>query len=103
MEQALLSKVNGSRAGAEAMASANGQDTRIFELEREVGNLRVSNASLSTSVEHLAGAVETLTATVQELRDTMNQGRGALWLAMFLAGGVGAAVAMFFKRLFGIV
>lgn len=103
MAQAQLSRANGSHAGAEVVANGSGQDNRIFELEREVGNLRVNNASLSKSVEHLAGAVETLTETVQDLRDTMNKGRGALWMAMFLAGSVGAAVAMFVKRIFGIV
>lgn len=99
MEQAQLSKVNGSRAGAEVAGSnGNGHDSRIFELEREVGNLRVNNAALSTSVEHLAGAVETLNTTVQSLRDTMNQGRGALWFAMFVSGALGAAAMAFLKN-----
>lgn len=99
MEQAQLSKVNGSRAGAD-VAMTNGAEQRVFELEREVGNLRVNNAALGTSVEHLAKAVETLTDTVGELRDTMNQGRGALWVAMFVSGGVGAGVMALIKNFF---
>lgn len=102
MGQEQLSRVNGSRVVAD-MAMSNGSDQRVFELEREVGNLRVNNASLGTSVEHLAKAVETLTSTVDELRDTMNKGRGALWVAMVLAGAFGAAVATGLKKLLGIV
>lgn len=79
------------------------QEDRVKELEAQVTNLRVNNAGLATSVEHLAGAVKTLTETVQDLRDTMNKGRGALWMAMLLAGGIGAAVATVIKRIFGIV
>lgn len=79
------------------------QEDRVRELEAQVTNLRVDNAGLATSVEHLAGAVKTLTETVQDLRDTMNKGRGALWMAMLLAGGIGAAVATVIKRVFGIV
>lgn len=79
------------------------QEDRVRELEAQVTNLRVDNAGLATSVEHLAGAVKTLTVTVQELRDTMNKGRGALWMAMFLAGGIGAALTTVIKRVFGIL
>lgn len=79
------------------------QEDRVRELEAQVTNLRVDNAGLATSVEHLAGAVKTLNDTVQDLRDTMNKGRGALWMAMLLAGGIGAAVATVIKRIFGIV
>lgn len=79
------------------------QEDRVKELEAQVTNLRVNNAGLATSVEHLAGAVKTLTETVQDLRDTMNKGRGALWMAMLLAGGIGAAVATLIKRIFGVV
>lgn len=54
-------------------------EARILDLEHEVTDLRVFNASLSKSVEHLSTNVEKLGVVVQELRDTMNQGRGALW------------------------
>ena len=79
------------------------QEDRVRELEAQVTNLRVDNAELATSVEHLAGAVKTLTETVQDLRDTMNKGRGALWMAMLLAGGIGAALTTVLKRVFGIL
>lgn len=79
------------------------QEDRVRELEAQVTNLRVDNAGLATSVEHLAGAVKTLTETVQDLRDTMNKGRGALWMAMLLAGGIGAALTTVIKRVFGIL
>ena len=79
------------------------QEDRVRELEAQVTDLRINNAELATSLEHLAGAVKTLTVTVQELRDTMNKGRGALWMAMLLAGGIGAALTTVIKRVFGIL
>lgn len=60
-------------------------EDRILTLEREVGDLRVCNASLSVSVEHLAKNVEKLTTVAQDLTDIMNRGRGAIWVV----GGVG--------------
>lgn len=101
MELVQRLRASDSRAEAEVAAmNGNGHDSRILELEREVGNLRVSNAALTTSLDHLAGAVETLTTTVQDLRDAMNQGRGALWFAMFVAGGAGAAAVTLLKAIF---
>lgn len=76
------------------------KDERVQRLEVEVSNLRVSNAALSTSVEHLAVAVSALTETVQILRDTLNQGRGAFWLAMLACGGAGALFFGIFRKLF---
>lgn len=102
MELVQRSRASDSRAGAEVAAlNGNGHDSRILELEREVGNLRVSNAALATSLDHLAGAVETLTRTVQDLRDTMNKGRGALWFAMLVSGAAGSVAALLFKSFLG--
>lgn len=56
--------------------------------------MRVDNASLSKSVEHLAKAVEVLTDTVQGLRDAQNKARGALWLAVAAAGSIGALLLL---------
>lgn len=74
-------------------------DERVRKLEDEVTNLRVSNAQLSVAVEHLAAAVASLTTTVQVLRDTLNQGRGALWLAMILGGSVGAFLMLVLRKI----
>lgn len=71
-------------------------------VERQVTDLRVTNAALSASVEHLAKTVDALNATVQALRDTINQGRGAVWVMVGAAGAVGAVVTTvigsFFKH-----
>ncbi len=75
-------------------------DERVQKLEAEVTNLRISNATLSVAVEHLATAVKGLTETVQVLRDTLNQGRGALWLALLAGGGVSAFLITVFRKLF---
>ena len=72
-------------------------------MEDRVRSLEIANAKLATSVEHLSTTVTVLASTVQDLRDTMNQGRGALWLMMAAAGALGAIVVTFAKKLLGIV
>jgi len=72
---------------------------RVHKLESEVTNLRISNASLSMAVEHLAVAVKSLTATVEVLRDTLNQGRGAIWLAVLGGGGICAMALTLARKL----
>jgi uncharacterized protein YlxW (UPF0749 family) len=76
-------------------------DERISSLEREVTDLRVANAKLASSIEHLVKAVDALALVVQQQRDTMNQGRGILITLMFVSGSIGALVATIIKRLFG--
>lgn len=77
-------------------------ENRIVSLEGEVTDLKVANAKLAVSVEHLAKAVDALSLVVQTQRDTINQGRGVLVTLMFAAGAVGALVSTIVKRLFGI-
>jgi hypothetical protein len=79
-----------------------GHHERVHHVERQVTDLRVANAALSSSVEHLAKTVDVLNVTVQSLRDTINQGRGAIWVMVGAAGAVGAVIATMIKRLFGI-
>ena len=78
-------------------------EERLTTVEQQVGNLRVSNAELAKSVEHLSTAVAALTLTVQTLRDTINTGRGALWVIAGAAGTLGAIFATVFKKAFGLV
>lgn len=77
-------------------------ESRLAELEERISNVRVNNASLTTSVEHLAESVKNLTIIVQQLRDTMNQGRGALWVITGAAAMLGAIVAMAAKKFLGV-
>ena len=77
-------------------------EQRISALEGEVTDLRVANAKLAVSVEHLAKAVDALSIVVQTQRDTINQGRGVLVTLMFAAGAVGAVVSTIVKKLFGV-
>lgn len=76
-------------------------EERITSLEREVTDLRVANAKLASSIEHLVKAVDALALVVQQQRDTMNQGRGILVTLMFVSGSIGAIVATMIKKLFG--
>lgn len=68
-------------------------EERVSALEGHVTDLRIENARLSESVQNLATAVSGLTGVVQELRDSMNRGRGALWLLGGLAATVGGIVS----------
>ena len=71
-------------------------------MEDRVRSLEIANATLAANVEHLSKTVESLASVVNELNNTMNQGRGALWLAMAAAGSIGAVIATFAKKLFGV-
>lgn len=75
-------------------------EDRITRLEAAVANLRVENASLATSVEHLSESVRDLVVVVGTLRDTMNKGRGALWLFLTLSAMLGAALTAVVKTTF---
>lgn len=58
--------------------------------EARLTQLEIANAKLSTSLEHLTNSVNKLTEKVEDLNDSMNKGRGALWVivgASTLAGG----------------
>lgn len=74
---------------------------RIQNLERELTDLRVSEARLSGSVDHLSRSVGELTTTVGELRDAMNRGKGALWTVTSGAALVGGIASYAAGRLFG--
>ncbi len=74
---------------------------RIERLEEQVGDLREDRARDSEAQEHLTGAVEALTAKVAELNDTINRGRGALWIIGGVGATAGALGAAILDRLFG--
>lgn len=76
-------------------------EARVSSLENEVTDLKVANAKLAISVEHLAKAVDALSIVVQTQRDALNQGRGILVTLMFAAGAVGAIVSTIVKRILG--
>lgn len=76
-------------------------EDRIRALEVDVADLRVSNAQLAVSIDHLVKAVDALSLVVQQQRDMLNQGRGVLWAVMFAAGAIGAVVTTLVKKLFG--
>ena len=78
-------------------------EARVSSLENEVTDLKVANAKLAVSVEHLAKAVDALSLVVQTQRDTINQGRGVLVTLMFAAGAVGALITTVIKKVFGVV
>jgi len=66
-----------------------------------IADLRVENAQLAGSVEHLATTVNELRTAVQDLRDTMNKGRGALWGISGVAAVIGGAASIAAQKLLG--
>jgi hypothetical protein len=70
-------------------------------MEENIVLLRVNEAKAVLSIEHLTRAVEILTVTVGELRDTMNYGRGALYAVGAGAALVGGAASYAAGKLFG--
>lgn len=75
-------------------------DDRLTALEARVSDLRVDNARLTESVEHLADAVAKLSGTVGTLNDTFNKGKGAVWLFGLAATGIGGVASWVMTRVF---
>lgn len=75
-------------------------DARLTRLEEIVATLREDNASLSTSVSHLSATLEKLTLKLDELNNTMNRGRGALWVIVGASSVAGAILASMISSLF---
>lgn len=75
----------------------------LHAFDRDISDLRVSNAQLSTSVDNLVDKVNELSKTVASMNDTMNKGKGALWLIVLFAGSLGAAITTLIKKLAGVV
>ena len=66
-------------------------------LETRVRSLEVEQGRTALAIEHVNQTLKELVTTVQEMRDTMNQGKGAIrgmnWLWGVMAGAVGAVIA----------
>lgn len=78
------------------------EEERIRDLEEKVTQLRIAQGEFATSAGHITAAVEKLEKVVNDLNDTMNKGRGALWLAMTAAGGLGAVTVTIARRAFNL-
>lgn len=68
-------------------------EDRLSRLENENQQRAIDHARLSTSVEHLNESVRELTAKVGEFRDTMNKGRGAMWVVLGACTALGGLVS----------
>lgn len=75
-------------------------DDRLATLEQRVYELRAENSRLTQSVENLATAVSGLTTVVQDFRDTLNKGKGAIWLFGVLAATLGGLISWATTHLF---
>lgn len=70
----------------------------IRELERDMVAMKVSNATLAVTLASLTAQVGQLERTLTTLNDTMNKGKGVLWLVLLIAGTLGAAASSVVKR-----
>lgn len=70
--------------------------------EERIVALEISEAQTAVSVEHLARAVEKLDATVSELRDVMNRGRGALWGIASVSAILGGSASIAAHKFLGV-
>lgn len=57
-------------------------------------------ARTTAAIEHLTEAVNELTKGVQEFRDTLNKGKGAVWLFGIVATAVGGIASWVMTRIF---
>ncbi len=73
------------------------EDERLRALEIAFA---ADKAATNAAIEHLTEAVNGLTATVQDFRDTLNKGKGAVWLFGILAASVGGIISWIATHLF---
>lgn len=76
-------------------------DMRVDRLEERIRQLEIAAGRISVSSEHLAQTVDKFSDVVQDLRDTMNKGRGALWAITAAAGIVGGMVSLVARKFLG--
>ena len=73
-------------------------ESRVQELEYQLGELRTQTASVAASVEHLVKALDTMTTTVDELNNNMRFGRGAVWAGVALLGSFVGTLGFLFHE-----
>lgn len=77
-------------------------DEILRDLERDVVALKVSNAELAGELRNLRDTVDKLDAAVNNLTETLNRGKGAMWGIMLIAGSLGASLTTIVKKLMGV-
>lgn len=68
-------------------------EARIAAVEAVVTELRIEQARMSESVEHLSSTVKDLAVAVKELTTYMNRGRGALWVFGVMSATAGGIIS----------
>jgi uncharacterized coiled-coil protein SlyX len=75
-------------------------ESRVQNLEETVGDLRAVVAAQTVEIRHLTAQFGALQKQLEPLTESVNKGKGALAVAMLLAGMAGYFVDAFFSRLF---
>ena len=76
-------------------------DSRISEIEERQQESELQLARLGVHMEHMSTAVTNLTKSVDGLKTTMDQGRGALWVVLAASSVLGAILTTAISKLFG--
>lgn len=76
-------------------------EDRLYRLESDVSELRAQHAAMDAAVNHLVKAVDELRDVVQEFRDSLNQGRGAVWLFGVAAAAAGSLLSLILRKFLG--
>lgn len=72
---------------------------KLGELERQVTQLRINEASHVVAIEHLTEVAVKLTEKVEQLTMILERGKGAAWIVRFAWAAVVAAVAWLASRI----
>lgn len=57
--------------------------------------------ALEADVRTLRDEIKLLREDMADMKETINQTKGGIWVVMAVAGTVGSAITLFVKRLFG--
>ena len=68
-------------------------ENRLIAVESHVTNLRIDNARLSESIDHLTKTVDNLASVVTDLSANMNKGKGALWVFGIMSATAGGLIS----------
>jgi uncharacterized coiled-coil protein SlyX len=75
-------------------------ETRVITLEQKVSDLNATVAAQTVKIEHLVDTVAALQKQLEPLTESVNKGKGALTMAIILAGTFGALIDTAVRRLF---
>jgi hypothetical protein len=68
-------------------------EERLAALESHVTDVRIDNARINESIDHLAATVADLALSVKNLTGYMERGKGALWVFGIMSATAGGLIS----------